>query len=142
MTIRHAAETQAAFMNACKQHVRVGDPSGPLANLYVDLMKEEVEETVEAWNSAVLRTELAGAGADLVELAAKVVDGAVDTIFVSLGLLNALGVDAEAAWQEVVKSNQSKLGPNPQFREDGKLLKDAGFVEPDFARVVRESWAL
>ena len=142
MTIRHAAETQAAFMNACRQHVRLGDPKGELANLYVELMKEEVTETVDAWNAAVLRTELAGAGADLVALVAEVVDGAVDTIFVSLGLLNALGVDAEAAWQEVVKSNQSKLGAEPRFREDGKLLKDANFVEPDFARVVRESWAI
>lgn len=142
MTIRHAAETQAAFMNACRQFVRVGYPNGKLADLYVELMKEEVGETVAAWNAGFHQCADLGAGADMEALVAEVVDGAVDTIFVSLGLLNALGVDAEAAWQEVVKSNQSKLGPNPKFREDGKLLKDANFVEPDFARVVRESWAI
>ena len=140
--IREAAKAQADFMNACRQYVDIGVPNGELANLYVELMKEEVTETVEAWNAAVLRQQLVGTGADMVALVAEVVDGAVDTIFVSLGLLNALGVDAEAAWQEVVKSNQSKLGPDPQFREDGKLLKDSNFVDPDFARVVRESWAI
>lgn len=142
MTIRHAAETQAAFMNACRQHVKVGQPNGKLLNLYIELMVEEVQETVEAWNKAVQETERLGDDADVIALMSKVLDGIMDTIFVSLGAANSGGFDAEAAWQQVVKSNQSKLGPNPQFREDGKLLKDANFVEPDFARVVRESWAI
>jgi len=140
--IKGAAEAQAEFMRGCRQDVQVGNPQGALADLYVELIKEECQETVDAWNEAVLRTELAGDTVDLAELTAKVVDGAVDTIFVSLGLLNALGVDAEEAWQEVVKSNRSKLGPNPKFREDGKLLKDENFVEPDFVRVVKQSWGM
>jgi hypothetical protein len=135
-----AAQQQADFMNACRQTVVKGQANGPLASLYVDLMAEECEETVTAWNAAFQAAE--SGDADLVEITAKIVDGAIDTIFVSLGLLNALGIDVEATWAEVVRSNQSKLGPNPTFREDGKLLKDANFSEPDFGRVIRESWGL
>lgn len=143
--IKGAAEAQAAFMRGCRQDVQIGNPQGALADLYINLMVEECQETVEAWNSAVLGAENSADDAsmdDLMERTAKVVDGAVDTIFVALGLLNALGVDAEAAWQEVVRSNESKLGPSPTFREDGKLLKDASFVEPDFLAVVRASWGM
>jgi predicted HAD superfamily Cof-like phosphohydrolase len=138
--IKGAAQAQADFMNACRQRVELGQANGELANLYVNLMKEEVIETVEAWNDAFHQAETGDA--DLIEITAPIVDGAIDTIFVALGLLNALGVDAEAAWQEVCRSNQSKLGPNPTFRADGKLLKDEHFSEPDFARVVRESWGI
>lgn len=138
--IRGAAEAQAEFMRGCRQAIEPGQANGQLANLYVELMVEEVTETVDAWNAAFERAEQGDA--DLIDITAPVVDGAIDTIFVALGLLNALGIDVEAAWQEVVKSNQSKLGPNPKFREDGKLLKDENFVEPDFDRVVRESWGI
>ena len=138
--IRGAAQAQADFMRGCRQEVVQGQANGRLADLYVELMAEEVTETVDAWNAAFAKAE--EGEADLIDITAPVVDGAVDTIFVALGLLNSLGIDAEAAWREVVRSNQSKLGPNPQFREDGKLLKDENFSEPDFGRVIRESWGI
>ena len=142
MTIKEMADAQAAFMAACGQYVDDGLPNGAMANLYLELLKEEFMETIEAWNEGAQENARLGAGADVVKHTAKVVDGLMDMTFVIIGVMNHMKVRLDLSWDEVVISNQSKLGPNPKFREDGKLLKDANFVEPDFERVVRESWAI
>ena len=64
----------------------------------------------------------------------KVIDGAVDTIVVAIGLLHSLGVDPFKAWDAVHKANQSKLdgslGPIV-LRDDGQIGKPVGFVGPE-----------
>lgn len=143
--IKEAAEAQAEFMRGCGQDVQLGNPNGPLTALYLDLVEEEFLETKAAWNQAVLAAELTDSGLDIEELivrTATVLDGLFDLMFVTLGAMNSLGVDSAETWEEGLMSNRSKLGPNPKFRDDGKLLKDENFVEPDFVRVVKQSWGM
>lgn len=63
----------------------------------------------------------------------EVFDSLVDQDYVNIGLANLLGLDMKAGFEEVQKSNMSKLdiNGNPIFREDGKLLKSDLYVPPD-----------
>ena len=86
---------------------------------YLSHMEEEVKETILDWDRG-----------DMV----NVIDGAVDTIVVAIGLLHSLGVDPFKAWDAVHKANQSKLdgslGPIV-MRDDGQIGKPVGFVGPE-----------
>ena len=94
------------------------------AQLYKDLIKEEVTEFWEA-----------EAVADDVEE----LDACFDMIWVIVGYMKSRGWDCEAAWDEGAQSNLSKIDPNTGFvrrREDGKILKPEGWQPPDFAKFV------
>lgn len=64
----------------------------------------------------------------------EVVDGLIDIIVVALGTLDAFGVDAQKAWDEVHKANMSKEAgvkperPNPLGLPD--LMKPVGWTAP------------
>jgi predicted HAD superfamily Cof-like phosphohydrolase len=64
----------------------------------------------------------------------EVVDGLIDLCVVAIGTLDAFGVDANVAWDQVHKANMSKqVGvkesrPNPLGLPD--LIKPAGWVPP------------
>jgi predicted HAD superfamily Cof-like phosphohydrolase len=67
---------------------------------------------------------------DLVE----VTDAILDMIVVGVGALLSAGVDVEGAWNEVIRSNMSKIDPDTGKvlkREDGKVLKPASFSPPN-----------
>jgi predicted HAD superfamily Cof-like phosphohydrolase len=84
---------------------------------YLSHMEEEAEETVLAWDRG-----------DMV----NVIDGAVDTIVVAIGLLHSLGVDPFRAWDAVHKANMSKIVDGKVYRrEDGQIGKPPGFVGPE-----------
>lgn len=55
----------------------------------------------------------------------------------NVGWANIMGMDLGAAFQEVQRSNMTKLDKdgNPIFREDGKLLKSDQYVPPDLVTV-------
>ncbi len=84
---------------------------------------------------------------DLVET----IDAAIDILYVTFGLLVECGVDAQPFFDEVQRSNMSKLGadgkPIISRGEDldgfpaGKILKGPNYVKPDIARVLREAQA-
>lgn len=67
-------------------------------------------------------------------LAEEVVDALIDMCVVAIGSLHAYGVDAQKAWDEVLKANMSKrVGikasrPNPLGLPD--LMKPEGWVAP------------
>jgi len=69
-------------------------------------------QPMEAGNAAVidrLKVELDPVGTpDLVEY----VDGCIDQLVVTYGALNAAGIQAEPAWDEVQRSNMSKAWPH------------------------------
>ena len=121
MTIFHE---QQYFMKA------TGQASN--APLYMNLVWEEVvQELMPAWQ----RYEHAQTKENLTE----VVDGAIDGIYVLAGLLNSLvGPDmALQCWEEVQRSNMSKVGPNGVIkREDGKILKPETYFKPDLFSIL------
>jgi len=64
----------------------------------------------------------------------EVVDGLIDIIVVALGTLDAFGVDAQKAWDEVYNANMAKEPgvkperPNPLGLPD--LIKPEGWTSP------------
>ena len=99
------------------------DDEAKLFNLRWELNNEEFRELEGAWE-----------GEDLVEY----VDAVCDLIYVLAGSLVSFGVDLDACFAEVHRSNMSKLGKDgkPIVREDGKILKGPDFTPPDLRRII------
>lgn len=116
----------AVFLSACEQRY----PTTPdanvssLAELYKKLIKEEVTEFWEA---------------EAVSDDAEQLDACFDMIWVIVGYMKSRGWDCDAAWDEGAKSNLSKIDlvtGKVIRREDGKILKPAGWKPPNFAKFV------
>lgn len=147
---------QASFMRLFGQ--RMGEPD--VANLYRSLVDEEHGELVAAW--AALCDDPINP-----EKVAEVADGAIDLIYVLIGLLHGLGLNPQALWDEVHQSNVAKAkhlctacngtgyidaGDDEQAcpacqgqgykwevqrREDGKVIKPPGWQPPNLSALVR-----
>jgi predicted HAD superfamily Cof-like phosphohydrolase len=87
--------------------------------LRVKLIAEESKEIIDAIEAN-----------DLI----AAIDGACDLIYVVLGTMIAAGIDLEAFYAEVHRSNMAKVGG--PVREDGKILKPAGWTPPDLVSVL------
>jgi predicted HAD superfamily Cof-like phosphohydrolase len=64
---------------------------------------------------------------------AEVIDAVIDTIVVCVGALHSIGIDPQAAWDAVHKTNLAKIDPETgkvRKREDGKVLKPEGWKSP------------
>ena len=110
---------QKKFMRACGQSVTGFDEKQ--YNLYCDLIREEFSEL----NAAKDRVEA--------------LDALIDIMVVTVGALHSMGVDAEGAWKEVMRSNFAKIDKKTGMvrkREDGKILKPQGWEPPRLAQFV------
>lgn len=65
------------------------------------------------------------------------VDGAIDLIWVTLGWLNAVGVNASPIWEAVRLANMTKVS-GPVCPDTGKRLKPPGFKHPDIGALIDE----
>jgi len=107
---------QRKFMRACGQTTDTYNEDQ--YRMYCDLIREEAEELIAAL-----------AAEDEVEQ----LDALIDIMVVTAGALHSLGVDAEGAWKEVMRSNFAKVDPRTgkvTRREDGKVLKPPGWEPP------------
>lgn len=114
---------QIEFMTACGQTVDYYNDQQ--YNMYLDLIAEECDELVEA-NDENNRV--------------KQLDALLDILVVTVGALHSLGVDAEAAWNEVIRSNMSKVDPvtgKVIKRSDGKVLKPDTYSPPQLEQFVK-----
>jgi len=101
-------------------------------NLARRLVREEVGEL--DYELAQIVSRLAGeygTAADWKALRAQAAKEAADVFFVVLQSMDALEIPFETVFAEVIENNWSKLKDGPQFRDDGKLLKPAGYQPPD-----------
>ena len=86
----------------------------------INFLQEELDETQRA--------------AFIYEDPEEIVDGLIDLCVVAIGTLDAFGVDANAAWDQVLKANMAKeVGvkperPNPLGLPD--LMKPEGWQPP------------
>lgn len=105
------------------------EPSEELFRLREDLIAEEFGEFYDAHFDSVVDFE-----PDLIEIA----DAIGDMLYVIYGTADQYGLDADAIFAEVHRSNMSKLGEDgkPIYREDGKVLKDPGFEQPKLRKVI------
>lgn len=71
--------------------------------------------------------------APTLENLAEVADGIGDTIYVLCQLARSLGIPLGKVWNEIQRSNMSKVGADGTVkrREDGKVLKPEGWTKPD-----------
>jgi len=93
--------------------------------LRFDLMKEENEEYLEAAQNN-----------DLVEVA----DALGDILYILCGTIIEHGLQhkIEAVFEEIQRSNMSKLGEDgqPIYREDGKVLKGPKYFKPNIESIL------
>jgi len=89
--------------------------------LRLDLISEELEELKNAMESK-----------DLLEVA----DALTDILYVTYGAGHALGIDLDKCFDEVQKSNMSKLGKSgkPIYNESGKVMKGPDYFKPDLSK--------
>lgn len=113
------------FMDAFGQEVKRSPefPDLDTVALRYELIKEELQELFVAM-----------AEKDIVEVA----DALTDILYVTYGAGHAFGIDLDACFREVQRSNMSKLGEDgkPIYREDGKILKGPDYSEPNLKKVL------
>lgn len=121
---------------------RMGQRDTPVTNLtqqgweeLVDFRKRLIdEEVVKELLTAMDRYKFA----PTLENAVEVLDGICDGVYVLLGAAIAFELPVHAAFLEVQRSNMAKLQPDGTVlrREDGKVLKPAGWTPPDLLGVI------
>jgi predicted HAD superfamily Cof-like phosphohydrolase len=97
----------------------------PQAELYKNLIKEEVQEF---WEAEAVSDDV------------EEIDACFDMIWVIVGYMKSRGWDCEGIWDEGAKSNLSKIDPITGLvrrREDGKILKPEGWKPPDFTKFAK-----
>ena len=97
--------------------------SDKINKLRIDLIKEELEELVEAMNNN-----------DLLEVA----DALTDILYVTYGAGHAFGIDLDKCFNEVQNSNMSKLDENgkPIYNDAGKIMKGPNYFKPNLLKFV------
>ena len=97
-------------------------PDLPQRGLRVKLLREEFEEYLKAEGDN-----------DLIEVA----DALADIIYIACGTAVAYGIPLDRVFAEVHRSNMAKLVDGKVIRrEDGKVLKPAGWKPPDVKGVM------
>ena len=92
-------------------------------NLRVSLINEEFEEFKEAIKKNDLR---------------EVADALTDILYVTYGAGHAFGVNLDECFDEVQRSNMSKLGEDgkPIYNESGKVMKGPKYFKPDLSKFI------
>ena len=118
-------EKVGVFMKTFGQDVKQSPSfsTNKINELRVSLIKEELDELVEAMNKK-----------DLVELA----DALTDILYVTYGAGHAFGINLDKCFDEVQRSNMSKLGDDgkPIYNEFGKVMKGPKYFKPDLSKFV------
>lgn len=102
-----------------------GFPSPERCTLRVELIREEAQEFKDAVKAR-----------DIVEAA----DALADLLYVTYGAAVELGIPIDEVFDEVHRSNMSKLDSDgkPILREDGKILKGPNFFLPKIQEILEK----
>ena len=113
------------FMNTYGQDVKeqASFPDDKIVQLRVDLIEEELNELKEAIENN-----------DIVEVA----DALTDILYVTYGAGHSFGVDLDECFDEVQRSNMSKLGEdgNPIYNDSGKVMKGPNYYAPNLKKII------
>ena len=92
--------------------------SDKINDLRINLIQEELNEFIEAISNK-----------DLKEAA----DALTDILYVTYGAGHAFGINLDNCFDEVQRSNMSKLGSDgkPIYNEHGKVMKGPNYFKPD-----------
>ena len=69
----------------------------------------------------------------------EVADALTDILYVTYGAGHAFGIDLDECFDEVQKSNMSKLGVDgkPIYNENGKVMKGPNYFKPDLNKFLK-----
>ncbi len=114
------------FMETFGQEVK-SQPSfssEKINNLRYNLIKEELDELKKAMDNK-----------DLLEVA----DALTDILYVTYGAGIAFGIDLDKCFDQVQKSNMSKLDKDgkPIYNQAGKVMKGPNYFKPDLSKFVK-----
>jgi|TARA_B100001142_G_scaffold218395_1_gene216566 predicted HAD superfamily Cof-like phosphohydrolase len=98
--------------------------SEKINNLRYNLIKEELEELRDAIDKK-----------DLLEVA----DALTDILYVTYGAGHAFGLNLDHCFEEVQRSNMSKLdnNGNPIYNETGKVMKGPKYFKPNLKKFLK-----
>ena len=113
------------FMQKFKQEVK-SKPSFPddnIIKLRINLIKEELLELEEALNEKNIE---------------ETADALTDILYVTYGAGHAFGIDLDKCFDEVQKSNMSKLDKfgNPIYNNQGKVMKGPLYFKPNSKKIL------
>ena len=118
-------EKVKTFMTTYGQEIKelASFPDENIIKLRLELIKEELEELEQALIDK-----------NLLEVA----DALTDLLYVTYGAGHSFGIDLDACFEEVQRSNMSKLDVNgkPIFNEYGKVMKGPNFSKPNLKQYI------
>ena len=113
------------FMKTFGQEVKskASFPDRKIQDLRYDLIIEELEELKVAIEDKNLK---------------EVADALTDILYVTYGAGHAFGIDLDKCFDEVQRSNMSKLGDDgkPIYNEHGKVMKGPNYFKPDLQKFI------
>ena len=119
-------ESVKKFMETFGQEVKekAEFPSNKIVKLRYDLIKEELDEFEQAIKDKNLK---------------EIADSLTDILYVTYGAGHAFGIDLDKCFDEVQRSNMSKLGQDgkPIYNENGKVMKGPNYFEPDLGKFLK-----
>ena len=114
------------FMQTFGQEVKEKNefPDEKVIQLRYELIKEELEELNQAIKDKNIR---------------EIADALTDILYVTYGAGHAFGINLDQCFDEVQKSNMSKLGADgrPIYNENGKVMKGPNYFKPDLTKFVK-----
>jgi predicted HAD superfamily Cof-like phosphohydrolase len=114
------------FMEVFGQEVKTKAefPSEKIIKLRYNLIKEELDEFEEALKDKDLK---------------EVADALTDILYVTYGAGHAFGIDLDKCFDEVQRSNMSKLGDDgkPIYNEHGKVMKGPKYFQPNLGKFIK-----
>ena len=119
-------EKVGIFMKTFGQDVKQSSSfsTDKINKLRVSLIKEELDELIEAMNKK-----------DLVEVA----DALTDILYVTYGAGHAFGINLDDCFEEVQRSNMSKLDKDgrPIYNDKGKVMKGLNYFKPNLNKFIK-----
>ena len=113
-------EKVGLFMSTFRQEVKKksGFSSNKINDLRINLIEEELNEFKDAMSKKDLK---------------EVADALTDILYVTYGAGHAFGINLDDCFEEVQKSNMSKLGNDgkPIYNENGKVMKGPNYFKPN-----------
>ena len=121
-------EKVGLFMSAFGQEVKKKSElsSEKTNSLRLSLIQEELDELTKAIKEK-----------DILEVA----DALTDILYVTYGAGHSFGINLDKCFDEVQKSNMSKLGKDgkPIYNENGKVMKGPDYFKPDLSKFLIKS---
>ena len=118
-------EKVGLFMKTFGQEVKTKPElsNDKINDLRISLINEELEELKKAIKDN-----------DILEVA----DALTDILYVAYGAGHAFGINLDDCFNEVQKSNMSKLDKfgNPIYNDQGKVMKGPLYFKPNFKKIL------